>query len=105
MANKKREIANRSYENKFSKVVKLIETWPMTTLKYKKENGKVFHGNDTAQIISEICGNSKRQILDIKRAYSSLSRGKKNGSGQRSLSRLIVSFFEIRHHHNSRHLI
>ena len=77
MANKKREIVNRSYENKFSKVVKLIEIWSMTTLKYEKENGKVFHGNDTAQIVSEICGNSKRQILDIKRAYSSLSRGKK----------------------------
>ena len=59
MADKKRKILkssrNKSYENKFSKVVKSIERWVMDTLQREK-NGKGYLCNDIAQIISEICG-------------------------------------------------
>ena len=55
MADKKRKIANSSentsYENKLSKIVKLIESCVMDVVKHEK----VFHCNDIAQILSVLC--------------------------------------------------
>ena len=51
---------NTSYENKLSKVVKSIDRWVMNTLKHKKKNEEVFHCNDIALIMSEICSISRR---------------------------------------------
>ena len=59
---------NTSYENKLSKVVKSIDRWVMNTLKHKKKNEEVFHCNDIALIMSEICSISRRpSILTISR--------------------------------------
>lgn len=76
MADKKRKIANSSentsYENKFSKVVKLIESCVMDVVKHEK----VFHCNDIAQILSVLFqeasfisrrleGNIKKSLLEL----------------------------------------
>ena len=37
----------------------------MVLLKREKENGKAFHFNDIAQILSEICGIFRRQTSNI----------------------------------------
>ena len=44
----------------------------MVLLKREKENGKAFHFNDIAQILSEICGISRSQILNTKRTLLQL---------------------------------
>ena len=66
MTYKKRKNAisfrNSIHENKLFKVVKSIVRWLLDTLEsVKEENGKVFLGNNIAQIISEISGISKIQ--------------------------------------------
>lgn len=50
-------VFNTNYKNKLSKVTKSIERWLKDDLKCeKKNNDKVIHCNDIAQLISEISG-------------------------------------------------
>ena len=67
MAHKKRKIANSfrniSYENKLPKVVKLNKRWVMDASK-RYINDKVLY--------SEICGISRRQLLNIKKSLLQL---------------------------------
>ena len=57
---------NTSFEKKLSKFVKSIKIRVTCVLKSEKENNKVDHCNDIAQIVSKICGIRRRQILNIK---------------------------------------
>ena len=72
IVDKKRKIANyfrnASYENKLSEVVKLIAKWIVHVIKLWKKDQNAFLWTDIALVISDICGNSRRQIFNIKKA-------------------------------------
>ena len=72
IVDKKRKIANyfrnASYENKLSEVVKLIAKWVVHVIKLWKKDQNAFLWIDIALVISDICGNSRRQIFNIKKA-------------------------------------
>ena len=69
--------------------------WVMDALKGKKVNDKIFHCNDVAQIIIEICGISRKQIFNKRELAPVLSRRRNSiyldEFEQRSLSSLILN--------------
>ena len=69
MVDKKRKIANSSentsYESKFSKVVKLIESCVVDVVKHEK----VFHCNDIAQILSVLFQEGKFYFKKARRQH------------------------------------
>ena len=63
----------------------------MGVLRRRKENDKVFQWHNTAQIKSEICGISKRQMFNIKRASSSSKSSKRILLSWRLLAKICFS--------------
>ena len=101
MTDKKRNTANSfrstSHDNKRSKVVKLLLRWVIASTKCERENGKIFHCNDIGQVMSEICGISRKHFFTHKKAFPSSKTGRKSiyfeNFEERSLSCWILSFY------------
>ena len=54
-------------DDKKNRLLQILASIYMTRTNYVKKDSKDFHYNDIAQIISEICGISRRQMFNIKK--------------------------------------